>query len=134
MIEAVMSFTIFAVVVMFAMDGIVNALKASHAAQQRADAANVAQFIIAKARADANANKIDGQGGVTTLANAGSGLAGQAASEVFSVVRTISFAAPQTTQCSPGTAFTIDVKVYQGASTSGKFLARSDSVVACPPA
>lgn len=136
MIEVLVSFAIFMAVMSATMVAIVNAQRASHSTQQRVDASNVAQFFIAKARADANANRINGQGGDTILSATGAGLTGKAAQEKFTVSRNISFAAPQTTQCSPGTIFTIAVKVYQGTTIkdAAKYLARSESVVACPPA
>jgi prepilin-type N-terminal cleavage/methylation domain-containing protein len=138
MIEVVVSFVIFAAILDAATWGIINASKASRQSQRRVDASNVAQEFIAAARADANKGTINSQGGVTTTnvsAAVGNGqVNGAAAQEKFTVVRTIVFAAPQTTQCTPGTTFTIDVKVYFGAtSTTNNFLARSDSVIACPP-
>jgi type II secretory pathway pseudopilin PulG len=139
MIEVIVSSGIFMVVISAAIVAIVNAQRASHAAQQRVDAANIAQFIIAKARADANAGKINGQGGLQFPSATGAGIASKSAMETFTVSRYIQFAAPLTTQCSPGTLFTIAVKVYQGQITitdanKGKYLAQSRSVVACPPA
>lgn len=141
MIEAIVSAVIFMVVISAAITAIVNAQRASHATQQRVDASNVAQFFIAKARADANASKINGQGGSQFPSYTGGNVVGKAAAEQFTVWRYIQFAEPDTTQCSPGTAFSIVVRVYKGNvsitdanKNSLSYLAQSSSVVACPPA
>jgi type II secretory pathway pseudopilin PulG len=127
LLEVVVSFTLFVIVAGGAMYGIVNALQASHTSQQRVDAANVAQSFIAAAQADAE--KTSKEAGRQVLSTVGGG---SAAEEQFTVVRWISFRNPDATQCSPGNTFTVNVVVSQ--AQTGKYLARSDSVIACPPA
>ena len=131
LLEAVVSFVLFAVVMGSAMYGIVTALNASHSSQQRVDAANVAQEYVAAARA--NPQQAVTESGQQHFAAVGGGTGGNAATEQFTVVRYITFAAPNQSQCTPGTTFTVNVVVYQGASAAGQYLARNDSVVACPP-
>ena len=135
LLEAIVSFMLFVVVMGSAIYGIVNALNASHSSQQRVDAANVAQAFVAQARS--NPQSVDLSQPNTKLLTAnpvvGSGTNGNAASEQFTAVRYITFSAPDESKCTPGGMFMVNVLVYQGTSTSGKFLARSDSVVACPP-
>ena len=131
-LEAIVSFTLFVTVMGSAIYGIVDALNASHGSQQRVDAANVAQAFVSQARL--NPQQMSKEGGTSVLSAVGPGSNGNAAREEFTVVRYITFSAPDETKCTPGSTFTVNVLVYQGSSTSGKYLARSDSVVACPPA
>lgn len=126
-LEVLVSFVIFVVVATSATYGIIRALDASHDSQQRVDAANVAQAFIAQAIS--SANTIAPEAGRTITSNVGNGTT--SAREEFTVIRWISFATGQSS-CTPGTTFTVNVEVHQ--AQTGKFLARSDSFVACPPA
>lgn len=126
-LEVLVSFVIFAVVATSATYGTIRALNASHDSQQRVDAANVAQAFIAQAIS--NATTIAPEQGRTVTSNVGSGTT--SAREEFTVIRWITFAQGQSS-CTPGTTFAVNVEVHQ--AQSGKFLARSDSFVACPPA
>lgn len=132
LLEAIVSFLLFVIVMGGAIYGITNALDVSHTSQQRVDAANVAQAFVAQARS--NPQQMSKEGGSSVLSAVGPGTSGNASREEFTVVRYITFSAPDETQCTAGSTFTVNVLVYQGSATSGKFLARSDSVVACPPA
>jgi prepilin-type N-terminal cleavage/methylation domain-containing protein len=126
LIEAIVSFAIFAFVAAAASRAIFNAIDASHTTQQRVDAANVAQQFIAQAIA--TADYIAPESGRSYPANVGNGTT--AAREDFTVIRTITFDSGNT--CHPGTLYTVNVVVQQ--ARTGKFLARSDSRIACPPA
>jgi prepilin-type N-terminal cleavage/methylation domain-containing protein len=128
LIEVIVSFVIFAVVAGAATAAIIEALHASHQTQQRVTAAGVAQSFVAQAIA--NANKIaPEQGKIVTPSVGGNG----ASEEQFTVVRTITFInPPQSDTCAPGHLYNVNVIVKQ--AQSGQFLARSDAVIACPPA
>jgi prepilin-type N-terminal cleavage/methylation domain-containing protein len=128
LVEVIVSFAIFAIVAASAATAIYKAVQASHLSQQRTNAAGVAQSVIANAIAQANLNRVVPEAGRTILSNVGDG--GSAAEEQFTVVRTITFDSGDT--CSPGKLFTTSVVVSQ--TQTGRFLARSDSVIACPPA
>jgi prepilin-type N-terminal cleavage/methylation domain-containing protein len=128
LLEVVVSFAIFATVMGGAMYGITSALQASHGSQQRVAAANVAQSFIAQAQANAATIAVE----VDKQTDASSGKTTGVSKEEFIVHRWITFGAGGATQCSVGTTFTVSVVVDQ--AQTGKFLARSDSVVACPPA
>ena len=129
LLEVIVSFVLFVVISTFTLYSVTNALQASHHSQQRVDAANVAQYWVAQARASANTITPDpGSSHVVTIGNNN----GPASREQFTVKRWVVFSAPNATECSPGTTYTVNIEVYQG--TSSTFLARSDSVVACPPA
>ncbi|MDT4926988.1 MAG: hypothetical protein QOG01_4701 [Pseudonocardiales bacterium] len=138
LIEVIVSFAIFAIVAASAATAIYKAVHASHLSQQRANAAGVAQSVIADAIAQANLNKIAPEPGKTILSTLGcvnnaqgnQCPANSAAAEQFTVTRTITFDAGDT--CSPGALFTVNVVVNQ--KQTGQFLARSDSRIACPPA
>ena len=123
LIEALVSFVVFAVVATSAAAGIVNALKASHASQQRVDAADVAQYFISEAirRADS----IPPEQGKTIVSKVGNGQ--EAASEQFTVIENVTF---DSGSCNSGRLFTVNVVVYQ--AQTNQFLARSDARVACP--
>lgn len=128
LLEVMVSFVIFAAVMGGAMYGIVSALRASHGSQQRVAAANVAQSFIADAQSKAASTAVE----VDKQTVAGSGNSAGVSREEFLVHRWITFSPAGATQCSPGATFTVSVTVDQ--RQTGKFLARSDSVVACPPA
>ena len=120
-LEAVVSFVLFAIVIAGATTGIVNSNAAAHNSQQRVDAANIAQQYVASIRA----NRKLVRSGTLSLSPAPIG------SESFSATQTIAFDSAGITQCpsgSTGTMFTAVVKVY---SSTGSFLARSDARVLC---
>lgn len=131
LLEGIVSFVLFVAVMGAAMNAIDSSLTASHVSQQRVDAANVAQAFVAQARS--NPQQAIGESGKQYFPAVGGGTSGNATTEKFTVVRYITFAAPNESQCTPGSTFTVNVLVYQGSSTSGRYLARNDSVVACPP-
>jgi Tfp pilus assembly protein PilV len=129
-LEVLVSFVVFMIVMTSASVGIVNALQASHLSQQRVDAANIAQEYVA--RAIAAASTVAPQAGLTSsphVGNGGTG-SGSAANEYFTVLQWITFDSGNT--CHPGTLFTVNVEVHQ--QQTNQFLARSDARVACPPA
>jgi prepilin-type N-terminal cleavage/methylation domain-containing protein len=128
LIEVLVSFVIFAIVVVGAATSTVNALQASHLSQQRADAADVAQAAVAQVIADASKNKTVPESGKSSILNVGDGAT--VSQERFTVTRWITFESGNA--CHPGSLFTVNIEVRQ-ADTS-QFLARSDSRVACPPA
>lgn len=128
LVEILVSFVIFAVVVVGAATSTVQALQASHLSQQRADAADVAQAAVAQVIADASKNKTAPESGKSFVSNVGD--AGSVSQERFSVIRWITFESGNT--CHPGSLFTVNIEVRQ--ADTGQFLARSDSRVACPPA
>ncbi len=118
LLEVVVSFVLFAIVAGGAASGIVTSLNASHTSQQRVEAANIAQQAIAGAQQNGSSP----QAGTITLAPRSVG------SEQFSVIRTITLD-DGATKCAPGATFRVDVEVHQ--TQTGKFLARSDTVIAC---
>jgi prepilin-type N-terminal cleavage/methylation domain-containing protein len=128
LVEILVSFVIFAVVVVGAATSTVNAVQASHLSQQRADAANVAQAAVAQVIADASKNKTVPESGKSFVSNVGDG--STVSREKFSITRWITFDTGNA--CHPGSVFTVNIEVRQ--SDTGHFLARSDSRVACPPA
>jgi hypothetical protein len=108
--------------------GINNALNASHVAQQRIDAADVAQFFISDAIR--RANTIPPVEGKTILSNVSTkDSSGQqhAQQEQFTVIETVRF---DVGSCNSGRLFTVNVEVHQ--AQTNRFLARSDARVACP--
>jgi type II secretory pathway pseudopilin PulG len=128
LIEALVSFVIFATVATTAAMGINNALNASHVAQQRIDAADVAQFFISDAIR--RANTIPPVEGKTILSNVSTkDSSGQqhAQQEQFTVIETVRF---DVGSCNSGRLFTVNVEVHQ--AQTNRFLARSDARVACP--
>jgi prepilin-type N-terminal cleavage/methylation domain-containing protein len=131
LVEVLVSFTLFAIVGAAATTAIYRAINASHQTQQRVAAAQVAQQVIANAIALANTNQAAPEQGKTFVSGLG-GDGSTAAKEEFTVVRTITFDSQSADVCSPGTTFTVNVVVTQ--KQTGKFLARSDSKIACPPA
>jgi type II secretory pathway component PulJ len=128
-LEALISFVIFAIVATTASYGLVKSIEASHASQQRVDAADVAQYFIADAIR--RANTIPPVEGKTIFSRVGgSDAAGNtnAAEEQFTVVETVAYDDPGS--CNSGTLFWVHVIVRQ--AQNSKFLARSDARVACP--
>jgi type II secretory pathway component PulJ len=115
LLEVVVSFVLFAIVAGAAVTGIVSSLKASHTSQQRVDAANVAQTYVSLED-------------TKSVQNGTSSFTAVVKNEQFSVQRTIAFEGSATT-CAPGASFAVHVLVSQ--QTSGAFLARTDSVIAC---
>jgi prepilin-type N-terminal cleavage/methylation domain-containing protein len=119
LLEVLIAFSLFAIVVGAATWAIINALNASHLSQQRVDAANVAQtFISSTSTRTAN-----------TRSESGATYSASVTGEQFTVKRWITFNTTGATKCVPGSTFTVDVQVFQ--AQTGRFLARSDSVVAC---
>jgi Tfp pilus assembly protein PilV len=131
LLEGIVSFVLFVAVMGAAMNAIDSSLSASHSSQQRVDAANVAQAFVAQARS--NPQQMIVESGKQYFPAVGGGTKGNASIEKFTVLRYITFSAPDESQCTAGSTFTVNVLVYLGTSASGKFLARNDSVVACPP-
>ena len=119
-LEVLVSFVLFAIVAAAATYGIVNALQTSHTGQERIDAANIAQSFIAQTQTDTSAIQPETARQVATSS---------IGTDTFTVLRWITFSAAGATQCSPGQTFTVSVKVKL--QSSGTFLARSDSVIAC---
>ena len=120
-LEAVVSFVLFAVVIGGATTGIVNSERAAHLTQKRVDAANLAQQYVNRARADR-----------ATVKSGTSGFTASVGKESFRGSRTIAFDGSSVTQCpagATGTTFTVVVKVSD--ANSGTFLARSDARVLC---
>jgi prepilin-type N-terminal cleavage/methylation domain-containing protein len=117
LIEVVVSFVLFAIVAGAAATGIVNSIRASHRSEQRVDAANVAQSILAAVRAKTSA----AQNGTTTLS-------APVGNQNFSVQRTIAFDTTGATQCSSGATFAVTIVV---SSSTGQSLARTDARVLC---
>lgn len=130
LIEVIVSFVIFAVVAGAATAAIIQALHASHQSQQRVVAAGVAQSFVADAIARANTiSPVQGQTVNPNPIVGGNG----ANQEEFIVTRTITFInPPQSDTCAPGHLYSVSVTVAQ--AQTQKFLARSDAVIACPPA
>lgn len=118
LIEALVSFVIFAVVASSATYAIINALNASHVSQQRVDAADVAQAVVADAIINANTIAEIPPPGTVSTPNVGL--------ELFTVVETITGSG----SCTTGKMFTVNVEVYQ--KQTDQFLARSDARVSCP--
>jgi Tfp pilus assembly protein PilV len=121
-LEAVVSFVLFAAVIGGATTGIVNSNRAAHLTQKRVDAANIAQQYVNAARANRGAVKA----GTMTFTPAPVG------HETFTGTRTIAFDDASVTRCptgATGTTFTVSVKVSD--ANTGAFLARSDARVLC---
>jgi prepilin-type N-terminal cleavage/methylation domain-containing protein len=119
LLEVVVSFVIFAIVAGSATAAIVSALRASHGSQQRVDAAQVAQAFVAQTQASPGAVQPETNQPYTASVK----------NEQFTVSRSIVFSNSGTTSCTSGMYFTVHVTVAQ--AQTGKFLARSDSVVTC---
>jgi prepilin-type N-terminal cleavage/methylation domain-containing protein len=129
LIEVVVSFVLFSIVAGGATYGIVSSLKASHTSQQRIDAANVAQSFIASTENSTSLVQVETARQFTATVGTPSGATPNLGTELFLVQRWITFSASGETQCSPGSTFTVNVTVSQ--KSTGTFLARSDSVIAC---
>lgn len=122
-LEAVVSFVLFAAVFAGATAGIVNSSQAAHTSQKRVDAANIAQQTIASVRAS-RMTITPGSSTLTPLSPDGK--------ETFTVTRTIAFDDPSFTGCPSGASgamFTVVVKVND--ANSGLELARSAARVLC---
>lgn len=122
-LEVLVSFTLFVLVSATATVAIFTSINTSHLSQQRGAAAGVAQSYIAQAAANAATAAVEDGSQASGTHNA------TVANEHFNVQRWITFSLPGETQCSRGSSFTVSVVVTQ--AQTNKFLARSDSVIAC---
>lgn len=120
LLEVIVSFVIFAVVAGSATAAIVSALRASHSSQQRVDAAQVALQFVSDAQRNPGSMVPESSKTFPTVG---------VKNEQFSVTRSIVFSNSGTTTCTSGMYFTVHVTVNQ--AQTGKFLARSDTVVTC---
>lgn len=120
LLEVIVSFVIFAVVAGSATAAIVSALRASHSSQQRVDAAQVALQFVSDAQRNPGSMQPESNKTFPTVG---------VQNEQFSVTRSIVFSNSGTTTCTSGMYFTVHVTVNQ--AQTGKFLARSDTVVTC---
>jgi type II secretory pathway pseudopilin PulG len=131
-LEALISFVVFAIVATSASYGLVKAITASHVSQQRVDAADIAQFFVADAIRQAGEIGGTPPEGQTTYAGVGPADLHDPAhpwySENFTVVETVIYDTPG--DCLLGNLFWVHVVVKQ--RETGQFLARSDARVACP--
>lgn len=118
-LEVLVAFTLFVLAASTATFALYTSINTSHVSQQRGAAAGVAQSYIAQAAN--NSATVGPESAKTYSATVGS--------EQFTVLRTITFSAVGETQCARGSSFTVDVVVNQ--TQTNKFLARSDSVIAC---
>lgn len=131
-LEALVSFIVFTIVATSASYGLVKAIDASHKSQQRVDAADVAQALVADAIR--RAGEIGGtpSEGTTVYAGVGPKIdepdGSSKDSEAFTVVETITYDTPG--DCNLGNLFWVHILVKQ--EQSGQVLARSDARVACP--
>jgi len=128
-LEALISFVVFAIVATTASYGLVKAIDASHASQQRVDAADVAQFILGNVIR--TANTVAPEEGKTIFSHVGDSSDGgptYASDEEFTAVQTIVF--DSAGSCNTGTLFWVHIVVRQ--AQTDQFLARSDARVACP--
>jgi type II secretory pathway pseudopilin PulG len=130
-LEALVSFVVFAVVATTASYGLVQAIDASHASQQRVDAADVAQYFIAEAIRRAGEIQAPPEGNVI-YAGVGPKLSDGTPtgkdSEAFTVTEIVAYDTPGS--CNIGNLFWVHVVVTQ--ANTNQFLARSDARVACP--
>ena len=118
LIEVIVSFVLFAIVAGGATTGIVSALQASHSSQQRTDAADAAAQDLAQDIAAYRAGTVPGNFSYTAGVS----------NEQFTVTRTVTFVG-SATACAPGASFHVHVDVKQ--QQTQKFLAQSDTVIAC---
>jgi type II secretory pathway pseudopilin PulG len=128
-LEALISFVVFAIVATSASFGLVKAIGASHASQQRVVAADVAQYFVGDAIRRANTiAPVEGQTIYSHVGGANASGVPYAADEEFTVVQTVTF--DTAGSCNTGTLFWVHVIVRQ--AQTDQFLARSDARVACP--
>ena len=121
-LEAVISFVLFAAVLAGATTGIVNSAQASHVSQKRVDAANVAQQRIASLRAGRSTVKP----GTMTITPISVG------AETFTATQTIAFDDSSYTGCPSGaTGAMFSVVVQVDDKNTGVELARSAARVLC---
>jgi type II secretory pathway pseudopilin PulG len=118
-LEVLVAFTLFVLAASTATFALYTSINASHVSQQRGTAAGIAQSYIAQAAA--NTTTIGVETNKPYSATVGS--------EQFTVLRSIVFSLAGETQCTRGSYVTVNVVVNQ-AQTS-KFLARSDTRIAC---
>jgi type II secretory pathway pseudopilin PulG len=127
-LEALVSFVVFAIVAATASYGLVRSITAAHGSQQRVDAANVAQVFIA--RAIQRAGTIAPAEGQSLYAGVGPTDSTGKDAEAFTVVETVVYDTPG--DCNVGNLFWVHIVVRQRQTDA--FLARSDARVACPRA
>lgn len=126
-LEALISFVVFAIVASSASYGLVKAIAASHASQQRVDAADVAQFILGNVLRTAN-TQTPHEGTSHPAVGDTSTSGAYASDEEFTATETVVFDTPGS--CNTGTAFWVHIVVRQRQTNA--FLARTDARVACP--
>lgn len=118
-LEVLVAFSLFVLAASTATFALYTSINASHISQQRGAAAGVAQSYIAQAAANS----------ATVAPESAKPYSATVGSEQFTVLRSITFSLAGETQCARGSSFTVNVVVNQ--SQTSKFLARSDSVIAC---
>ena len=128
-LEALISFVVFAIVATTASYGLVKAIDASHASQQRVDAADVAQYILGDVLRTAGLQApVEGKTIFSHVGDSRTTGPRYASNEEFTAIQTIVFDTPGS--CNTGTAFWVHIVVRQ--AQTNKFLARTDARVACP--
>lgn len=118
-LEVLVAFTVFVIAASTATFALYTSINASHVSQQRSAAAGVAQSYIAQAAANS----------ATVGPESAKPYSAAVGSEQFTVLRSITFSVAGETQCARGSSFTVNVVVNQ--MQTNKFLARTDSVIAC---
>jgi hypothetical protein len=119
---------LFTVVATSAALGINNALQASHVAQQRIDAADLAQYFVSDAILRANTiPPVEGKTIFSNISTKDTSGNYNAQQEKFNVIETVRF---ESGSCNSGRLFTVNVEVHQ--AQTNQYLARSDARVACP--
>jgi len=127
-LEALISFVVFAVVAASASYGLVEAIDASHGTQQRVDAANLAQVFVAEAIRQAGVIGNTPPEGRSVYGGVGPQGADGRDAEAFNVIETVVYDTPG--DCNIGNLFWVHIVVRQ--QQTNQFLARSDARVACP--
>jgi type II secretory pathway pseudopilin PulG len=127
-LEALISFVVFAVVAASASYGLVQAINASHGSQQRVDAANLAEVFVAEAIRQAGVIGNTPPEGRSVYGGVGPKGADGRDAEAFNVIETVVYDTPG--DCNIGNLFWVHVVVRQ--EQTNRFLARSDARVACP--
>jgi type II secretory pathway pseudopilin PulG len=118
-LEVLVAFSLFVLAASTATFALYTSINTSHLSQQRGAAAGVAQSYLAQAAANS----------ATVGPEAAKPYSATVGSEQFTVLRTIAFSVAGETQCARGSSFTVNVVVNQ--TQTNKFLARSDTVIAC---
>ena len=129
LIEAIVSFVIFVTVATSTSVVIYNMQRTARVSQQRVDAADVAQTIVADAIVrSATIAPVAGQQILSTLGDFCQSTGVQTSEcEQFTAVENVTF---DNGSCNTGRLFTVNVVVSQ--RQSSQVLARSDARVACP--